>query len=130
MWGLRQGDLYFEGNRRGVNAAWLSDADGNGLLLVCRQGNVNFEQTDRGIVVSYNVAVPGQGPKFARTAFPVIAKNVGCATGDFYLYRVDARQLPAILRDLFEAPAAIAAPYRPFVTQYDTYLNRFDDIVE
>ena len=129
-WGLRQGDLYFEGNRRGVDAAWLSDAEGNGLLLVCRQGNVNFEQTDRGIVVTYNVAVSGQGPKFARTAFPVIAKNVGCATGDFYLYRVDAERLPAVLRELFGEPDAIAPPFHPYVTQYDTYLNRFADIVE
>ena len=55
---------------------------------------------------------------------------MGCATGDFYLYRVDAERLPAVLRELFGEPDAIAPPFHPYVTQYDTYLNRFADIVE
>lgn len=130
FWALQQGDLYFEGNRRGVDAAWLSDKDGNGLLLVCKNGNVNFEQTDRGIVLTYNVAVSGQGPKFARTAFPVIAKEVGTVCGDFYLYRTKAEKIPQLLQSLFAHPQTIAAPFRPFVTQYDTYLMRFDDIID
>ena len=129
FWALQQGDLYFEGNRRGVDAAWLTDKDGNGVLLVCHQGNVSFEQTDRGIVVTYNVAVSGQGPKFARTAFPVIAKAVGTVSGEFYLYRTDAGKLPELMRTLFADPKAIPAPFHPFETQYDTYLMRFDDIV-
>ena len=51
-----------------MDAALLTDSVGNGLLIFCRQGNVSFEQTDRGIVLSYNAAVSGMGPKFARTA--------------------------------------------------------------
>ena len=130
FWALQQGDLYFEGNRRGVDAAWLSDKDGNGLLLVCKNGNVNFEQTDRGIVLTYNAAVAGEGPKFARTAFPVIAKEVGTVSGEFWLYRTDAGKTPKLLRTLFDAPQTIPAPFRPFETQYDTYLMKFDDIIE
>ena len=129
FWALQQGDLYFEGNRRGVDAALLTDKDGNGLLLVCQNGNVSFEQTDRGIVLTYNAAVSGQGPKFRRTAFPVIANEVGTVSGDFYLYRVDAAQFPALLNNLFQHPSTIPAPFRPFETQYDTYLMRYDDIV-
>lgn len=128
FWALQQGDLYFEGNRRGVDAVWLTDKDGNGLLLVCRNGNVSFEQTDRGIVLTYNAAVAGQGPKFARTAFPVIAKEVGTVSGEFWLYRTDAGKLPPLLRTLFADPQTIPAPFRPFETQYDTYLMRFADI--
>jgi len=129
FWALQQGDLYFEGNRMGVDAALLTDRHGDGLLLVCRQGCVSFEQTDRGLVVSYNVAVAGQGPKFARTAFPVVAKTLGEVKGDFYLYRVNGDHLPELLRDLFVSPSAITPPYRPFLTQYDTYLMRFEDVV-
>ena len=129
FWALQQGDLYFEGNRMGVDAALLTDRHGDGLLLVCRQGCVSFEQTDRGLVLSYNAAVAGQGPKFARTAFPVVAKTLGEVKGDFYLYRVNGDQLPALLRDLFVSPSAITPPYRPFLTQYDTYLMRFEDVV-
>ena len=130
FWALQQGDLYFEGNRQGVDAAWLTDKNGNGLLLVCNNANVNFEQTDRGIVLTVNAAVAGQGPKFARTAFPVIAKDVGTLSGDFWLYRTDATQLPEILRTLFAEPQTIPPPFRPFETQYDTYLMKYEDIID
>ena len=129
FWGLQKDDLYFEGNRRGVDAALLTDAEGNGLLLFCRNGNVSFEQTDRGIVVTYNAAVSGQGPKFARTAFPVIARQTGTVEGEFYLYRVDAAAMPPLLHRLFGRPCDIPAPFHPFATQYDTYLMRYQDIV-
>ena len=129
FWALQQGDLYFEGNRRGVDAALLTDKDGNGLLLVCQNGNVSFEQTDRGIVLTYNAAVSGEGPKFSRTAFPIIANKVGTAQGDFYLSRVEAHRLPSLLSHLFQQPSSIPAPFRPYETQYDTYLMRYDNIV-
>ena len=130
FWALQQGDLYFEGNRRGVDAAWLTDKEGNGLLLVCRNGDVSFEQTDRGIVLTYNAAVAGEGPKFARTAFPIVAREVGTVGGEFWLYRTDADRLPLLVKELFDAPSSIPAPFRPFETQYDTYLMKFDDIIE
>ena len=129
FWSLQKDDLYFEGNRRGVDAALLTDQDGGGVLLFCRNGNVSFEQTDRGIVLTYNVAVSGEGPKFARTAFPVIAKELGTVKGDFYLYRVSADAVPQLIHDLFDHPKTIPAPFHPFVTQYDTYLMRYDDIL-
>ena len=130
FWSLQQGDLYFEGNRRGVDAVWLTDKDGNGLLMVCNHANVNFEQTDRGIVLTCNAAVAGQGPKFARTAFPVIAKEVGTVSGDFYLYRTDAANMPRLLQSLFAAPQTVPAAFRPFETQYDTYLMKWNDIIQ
>ena len=129
FWALQQGDLYFEGNRRGVDAAWLTDKEGNGLLLVCRNGNVSFEQTDRGIVLTYNAAVAGEGPKFARTAFPVIAKEVGTVGGEFWLYRTDADKKLELLQTLFDSPQTIPAPFHPFETQYDTYLMKYEDII-
>ena len=113
----------------GVDAVLLTDKNGDGLLMVCKQGNVNFEQTDCGIVVSCNVAVAGQGPKFARTAFPVIANQLGAVSADMYLYRVENSHVPQILHDLFDHPGTIAAPFRPFLTQYDTYLMRYNDII-
>ena len=129
FWSMRPGDLYFEGNRRGVDVVLLTDREGDGLLLACRQGDLNFEQTDRGIVLTYNVAVAGQGPKFSRTAFPVIARDVGTVSGEFYLYHIRKNEFPLVLRDLFNSPSAIPEPYHPFQTQYDTYLMRYDDIV-
>lgn len=128
FWGKQQGDLYFEGNRTGVDAALLTDKEGNGLLLLCDNGNLNFEQTDRGIVLTYNLAVSGQGPKFKRTDFPVIANKTGTLNGDFYLYKMTPAQMP-VLEGLFKNPASIEEPFRPFETQYDTYLMKFEDII-
>ena len=72
----------------------------------------------------------GIGPKFARTAFPVIADKVGTAGGTFYLYRVDAAQTPDIIRRLFGSPTAVPEAFKPFETQYDTYLMKYEDIIE
>lgn len=89
---------------------------------------VSEELTLRGIVLTCNAAVAGEGPKFARTAFPVIAKKTGTVSGDFYLYRIDKTKTSQLLRMLFDAPQQVAPPFHPFETQYDTYLMRFEDI--
>ena len=126
FWCKHKDDLYFEGNRMGVDAAIFSDKSGNGLLVVGDNLNLNFEQTDRGIVMTVNAAVSGQGPKFSRTAFPVISKKVGTMSGEFRLYRISANSWP----QLFAAPQNVSTPFRPFETQYDTYLMKYDDIVK
>ena len=124
FWAKHMDDIYFEGNRMGVDAAFFSDKDGNGLLVVGDSLNINFEQTDRGVVMTVNAAVSGQGPKFALTAFPVISKEVGTISGEFRLYRVT----PDSRHQLFSAPQSVQPPFRPFETQYDTYLMKFENI--
>ena len=125
LWSLHQDDLYFEGNRMGVDAAWLSDKDGNGILVTGNDLNINFEQTDLGIVVTVNVAVSGEGPKFAQTSFGVWSNQVGTKTGAFRMIATEAGcQLP-----LFSAPNEVKAPFKPFLSQYDTYLMKYNDIV-
>ena len=126
VWALQQDDLYFEGNRMGVDAAWFSDKDGNGILITGKNLNINFEQTDLGIVVTVNAAVSGQGPKFARTAFPVWSNEIGAKSGSFQLMRTEAGQL----MPPFASPDEVPAPFHPFLTQYDTYLMKFNDIVQ
>ena len=129
LWGKRQGDLYFEGNRMGVDAALLTDSLGNGLLVVGDSLNLNFEQTDRGIVLTVNAAVSGQGPKFRRTAFPYATDSEGRVNGRFKLYRIEGDRWPEQAKALFMPPANVPQAYRPFVTQYDTYLMKYDDII-
>ncbi|MBQ9671229.1 MAG: hypothetical protein IJV34_00065 [Prevotella sp.] len=129
FWAKHKDDLYFEGNHGGVDACWLSDKDGNGLLAVGDSLNLNFEQTDRGIVLTVNAAVSGQGPKFARTHFSGSAKGE-TVTGSFRLYHINAKQVPQAVSRLFISPHAVPAPFHPYLTQYDTYLMRFQDIVK
>ena len=127
IWSLHKDDLYFEGNRMGIDAAFFSDKDGNGILVVGDSLNMNFEQTDRGIVVTVNAAVSGQGPKFARTAFPVTSKNTDTLQGSFRICAVKNNELPPAMSFLLSQPKT---PFKPFKTQYDTYLMRYDDITE
>ena len=127
IWSLHKDDLYFEGNRMGIDAAFFSDKDGNGILVVGDSLNMNFEQTDRGIVVTVNAAVSGQGPKFARTAFPVTSKNTDTLQGSFRICAVKDNELPQAMSYLLSQPKT---PFKPFLTQYDTYLMRYDDITE
>ena len=125
FWAKHQDDLYFEGNHMGVDVALLTDKDGEGILIAGDSLKLNFEQTDRGIVVTVNAAVSGQGPKFARTAFPVVSRSAGVLTGSFRLYRVSPGS--SVWR-YFCPPQQVPAPFRPFKTQYDTYLMRFSDV--
>ncbi|MGI6232781.1 MAG: glycoside hydrolase family 2 TIM barrel-domain containing protein, partial [Prevotella sp.] len=130
LWGLRRGDLYLEGNRMGVEAVWATDSIGNGVLIVCKDGNVNFEETDRGLVISVNGAVAGVGPKFQQTTHPVWADKVGTVSGQFWLYRTTSNKLPQSLKQLFINPSEMAKPFHPFETQYDTYPMRLADIMD
>ena len=123
-WSMQRGDLYFEGNRMGVDAAWFSDAQGNGILIVGDKSNINFEQTDRGIVVTVNAAVSGQGPKFGRTAHSITTDRLKQKKGSFRMYETKAGETPR----LFERPATVPAAKNPFLTQYDTYLMRYEEV--
>jgi beta-galactosidase len=124
FWAKQMDDLYFEGNHGGVDAAFFSDKEGNGILIVGDSLNLNFEQTDRGIVVTVNAAVSGQGPKFAKTAFNGWKPGDGPVSASFRIYRVEAGQTPS----LFIAPHDVPAPFHPFATQYDTYLLKYNNI--
>lgn len=122
---MQKGDLYFEGNHMDVEACWLSDKDGRGVLITGRGLNVNFEQTDQGIVVTVNAAVAGEGPKFAVTAFPVWSNRIGTLKGTFQMQTTEAGTTPRPFANLDILPA----PFHPFYTQYDTYLMQYKDII-
>ena len=99
-------------------------------MMICRNGNVSFEQTDMGIVLTFNAAVSGIGQKFGISDHLVMADSVGTVNGEFYLYKVEAGNTPQILKDLFLSPDNVPSPFHPFLTQCDTYLMRFEDIVQ
>ena len=130
FWAKHMDDLYFEGNHSGIDAAFLSDKDGNGILITGDSLSLNFEQTDRGIVVTVNAAVSGQGPKFAKTHFPGWQKGDKPVGATFQSYYIKADVMPEVVSRLFAPAADVPAPFRPFKTQYDTYLLKYRDVVE
>ena len=130
FWAKHQDDLYFEGNHSGIDAAFLSDKEGNGILITGDSLSLNFEQTDLGIVLTTNAAVSGQGPKFAKTHFPGWQKGDRPVSATFRCYHITAKEMPQVLNRLFIRPQDIPAPFHPFETQYDTYLLKYKDIAE
>jgi beta-galactosidase len=128
FWAKHEDDLYFEGNHGGVDAAFLSDKDGNGILIVGDSLDLNFEQTDRGIVLTVNAAVSGQGPKFSKTAFNGWKPGDGPVSATFRSYYIKGDVMPQVLKRLFSPAAAVPAPFKPFLTQYDTYLMKYNNI--
>ena len=128
FWAKHMDDLYFEGNHGGVDAALLTDKDGNGVLVVGDSLNLNFEQTDRGIVLTVNGSVSGQGPKFAKTAFKGWKPGDDPVKGNFRFYYVKGDVTPEVVKRMFMPASEVPAPFKPFLTQYDTYLMKYDDI--
>ena len=98
FWAKHMDDLYFEGNHSGIDAAFLSDKDGNGILITGDSLSLNFEQTDRGIVVTVNAAVSGQGPKVTSPWVPLskatISRPMSCPKWSVACLRL----LPTCLR--------------------------------
>lgn len=130
FWAKHMDDLYFEGNHSGIDAAFLSDKDGNGILITGDSLSLNFGQTERGIVVTVNAAVSGQGPKFAKTHFPGWQKGDPAVGATFQSYYIKADVMPEVVSRLFAPAADVPVPFRPFKTQYDTYLMKYREVVE
>jgi beta-galactosidase len=130
IYSLAQEDIYFEGNRMGVDLVLCTNESGDGVLLACENGNVNFERTDQGIVLSFNSLVSGLGGKLRPTSFPVYADETDRIAGNFSLYYVDGKNWQPFLKELFVSPDKIKEAYTPFISVYDTYLKRFSNIIE
>jgi hypothetical protein len=114
----------------GVDLVLCTNDNGDGLLLICENGNVNFERTDQGIVLSFNAHVSELGGKLRPTSFPVYADNVGNITGNFSLYHVDGKKWQPFLKNLFVSPDKVKKTYTPFISVYDTYLKKINDITD
>lgn len=125
LWAKHMDDLYFEGNHSGIDAALLTDKEGNGILITGDSLSLNFEQTDRGIVVTVNATVSGQGPKFAKTHFPGWQNGDKPVGATFRSYYIKANAMPKVVSRLFMPAADVPVPFRPFKTQYDTYLLKY-----
>lgn len=130
FYSMQAGDLYFEGNRMGVDAALLTNENGDGIMIVCKDGMINFEQTDKGIVLTYNSYVSGLGPKSGITSHPVYADKIKSISGCFYLFKVSSSTMSPLLNNLFIAPKDVKSPFHHFMSQYDTYLLKFNEILD
>lgn len=128
---LQTGDLYFEGNRMGVDALVCTDSNGNGFLILSSDSNVNFEQTDSGIVLSVNSVVSGLCGKLRETAYSVYTDDVETISGSLRIFPLKEGIWPESLSYLFfDNPGASVKSWNPYITNYDTYLQKYEDVVQ
>ena len=125
---LKVGDLYFEGNRMGVDAVLATDFSGNGWLFLTGGHPVDIEYTDSGVVISVNDKVAGMCGKLRPTSFPVYSTQDDMISLSFKMVPVKAGAWPAVLDEVFADPSEIKAS-SPFLTQYDTYSLKLQDII-
>lgn len=123
------GDLYFEGNRMGIDVLLCSDSIGNGFAVIAPNCNMNFEQTDKGIVLSINSVVSGLCGKLRETAYPIYTDDIGNLEGSIVIYPLSAGKWPQNISYLFKPCKDIKGTENPFLSVYDTYLMKYSDIV-
>ena len=128
MHALQAGDLYFEGNRMGVDMALATDAEGAGWLFLCKGSCMDFEYTDAGLVMTVNDKVSGMCGKLRRTSFPVFSSAEDPIMLSFVMVGIKPGEWPEALSALFADPSGIPL-FKPFLTQYDTYCLRLRDIL-
>jgi len=129
VYALKAGDLYFEGNKRGVDALLCTDEAGNGVLFISDVKDVNFEQTDKGILVSFNPVVSGIGSKKSISTHPNYSDKMGCVAGKVQAFPVEGGRWNSGLKKYFRNPSSIGC-FAPFISIYDTYLLKLQDIIE
>jgi beta-galactosidase len=125
-----ENDIYFEGNKRGVDLVLLTDPAGNGILIVADSSNISFEKTDMGILFTYNTHITGLGSKFAETAYPVYSTTIGNLNGNFKIIPVVGNNWYALLNNLFGDPSQTGSLISPFIATNDTYPQKFNSITD
>lgn len=127
--GMTVDNLYFEGNRMGIDALVCSDSKGNGFVVIAPHSNMNFEQTDRGIVLSVNAVVAGLGGKLRETAYPIYTNDIEELAGSLVIYPLSATEWPKEISYLFRQADDVDKSKSPFLSVYDTYLMKYSDII-
>lgn len=125
-----QNDIYFEGNKRGIDIMLLTDNAGSGIMILADSSNVSLEKTDQGIIVTFNTHLTGLGSKFAETAYPVYPATMGNMTGSFRMIPVDGNNWYALLNNLFGNPAAKGMTTTPFIATSDTYPQKLSTVTD
>ena len=120
IYAVRTTDLWFAGNRAGVELLCATDRKDNGLGLVCAPGNVAWERTDQGSVLSHNALVSGRGSKLHKTRYAAVASKAAPICGRFRLVPLTARRWP----EPFERVLGTVTPERK--TAGPSYLAVYD----
>ncbi|WP_438479878.1 glycoside hydrolase family 2 TIM barrel-domain containing protein [Oleiharenicola lentus] len=116
---LTRDDLSFQGNRRGVELATLTQTEGTGVaLLPARASDVAVERTANGILLSHNAVISGPGNKGGGPETFIKAAPETHIAGQFTLVPLEANW-PKTLRTWLGEPNETAQAFAPFSRSYD-----------
>ena len=118
---LNREDLNFQGNRRQVEVALLSNLAGSGLALAGDHLDVAVENTaDGNVILSQNALISSRGNKGSNPEAPVNSANVKQISGKFTLLPLSSGAAwPGLLTQWFGQPSEGATAFQPFFQSYD-----------
>ena len=111
-------NIRYQGNRRNVELALLTQPSGEGLTIAGADMDVGVEKDGESIVVSHNALVAGRGNKGVGPETELPAAEIRRISGSFYLMPL-GRVWPPLLTNWFGGPGISAQPQRPFYHSYD-----------
>lgn len=115
---LDRADIRFDGNRRGVETALLTTADGRGVALVAPSpAEVGVSREGDQTLLRHNALLSGLGNKNWAPETFIDAAKTPRITGEFTLVCLSTNW-PAPLTTWFGAPAAATETERPFHHSY------------
>ena len=121
---LNRDDLYFPGNRRGVELAALASSDGPGIMIGGDRLTVSVEKRDTATIFSHLALVAGQASDQGRAGEDVESKaeikaaSIKAISGKFTLMPLN-NDWPEPLLKWFGPAAEKVAPFKPFLRVYD-----------
>jgi beta-galactosidase len=118
LYHLNRADLNFEGNRRAVELALLTDPAGTGLVVGGTGMDVAVERIPEGTVFSHNAILSGRGTKFAMPDTAFKAEAMAHIAGHFTLLTVGPTW-PAALTTWFGPATATVKIFQPYYHSYD-----------
>jgi beta-galactosidase len=114
---LNRTDLHFQGNRRNVEIALLTDPNGAGLALGGEGMDVSVERVGDDTVLSHNAVLSGRGTKFDAPDTMIKAENAPRIAGKFTLHFLNT-DWPTALTTWFGKPSRAKAT-QPYFHSYD-----------
>jgi len=117
---IKKGDINFNGNRRNVELAVLTDNQGNGIALLCDKSNISVELRNNQIIVSNNSFVSGEGNKKNMPITLIKAEEVSEIEGKITIIPLNAGRWPKKIKDILGYPDKSLKAFNPFYYSYDT----------
>lgn len=117
---LNREDLAFNGNRRRVDLAALTDPKGAGFVVLGAGMDVGVENDEKEIRLSHNVLVSARGNKGSAPDRRIDVSKLDRVAGSVrVLPLAGSAAWPALLTRWLGSPASSAAPFKPFFHSYD-----------